>query len=264
MLLVSLTPGGPNGGSATQYFIGDFDGHHFTPEDSRTRWLDFGPDNYAGVTWAGVDDRALFIGWMSNWQYAASLPTAPWRSAMTMPRELALRQVGADSFLASQPARELQGLRQAATLALRQLVLTEQARDLSAALRGTQGRFVLSLSTAALRGFTLTLSNADGDRLDIGYDPHTRHWWIDRRGSGAVDFHPAFAGRHSAPRIAQPAATALQLWFDATSVELFADDGLTTLTSLHFPRRAWSRMALLSADGMVLDALGVNPLRDRR
>jgi fructan beta-fructosidase len=36
VLLVSLTPGGPNGGSATQYFVGDFDGWRFTPDDIRS------------------------------------------------------------------------------------------------------------------------------------------------------------------------------------------------------------------------------------
>jgi len=263
VLLVSITPGGPNGGSATQYFVGQFDGRRFTPDDSSVRWLDFGPDDYAGVTWSGVDDRALFIGWMSNWDYARDLPTAPWRSAMTMPRELALRPAGGRLRLASQPARELLALQQPATLDRRTVALATPL-DLSPALDGTGGRFVLRLATAAWRSFTLTLANDAGDALHLGYDRAAGQWWIDRRASGEVGFHPGFAGRHVAPRLADGAGGDLQLWFDATSVELFADGGLSTLTSLFFPRQPWRRATLASADGLVPDAISVQPLRDPR
>ncbi|MFZ2988121.1 glycoside hydrolase family 32 protein, partial [Ideonella sp.] len=104
VLLVSLTSGGPNGGSATQYFIGDFDGQRFTPEHHDVRWLDLGCDNYAGVTWSGTGERRVFIGWMGNWDYAKVVPTAPWRSAMTLPRELSLREVSGQTRLAARPA----------------------------------------------------------------------------------------------------------------------------------------------------------------
>ena len=264
VLLVSLTPGGPNGGSATQYFIGDFDDRTFTPHDTRTRWLDFGPDNYAGVTWAEVDDRALFIGWMSNWQYADKVPTAPWRSAMTMPRELQLRTAPDGLRVASVPAREVATLCQPATLARQGVALGDAALDLSAALAGTQGRFVLQLSTAALRGFTLTLGNAAGDVLRIGFDATAGCWWIDRNASGDVGFHPVFAQRATAARLATAAKSDLQLWFDATSVELFADDGLSVMTALFFPRQPWNRATLASDDGLMLDTLELRPLRDSR
>ncbi|OGA97988.1 MAG: glycosyl hydrolase family 32 [Burkholderiales bacterium RIFCSPHIGHO2_12_FULL_69_20] len=263
VLLVSLTPGGPNGGSATQYFIGQFDGHRFTPDDTQVRWLDVGPDNYAGVTWDGVHDRALFIGWMSNWRYAKDLPTAPWRSAMTMPRELALRQADDGMWVASLPARELLALQQPATLTCRQQRI-DRPLDLSAGLSGSQGRFVLRLATAALRGFTLALANDAGDALRIGYDDTAHQWWVDRRDSGEVGFHPDFAGRHAAPRLGVGNAADLQLWFDATSVELFADGGLSTMTSLFFPRQPWQRATLASPDQLMLDELTIQPLRDPR
>ncbi len=261
VLLVSLNPGGPNGGSATQYFIGDFDGRRFRPEHADTRWLDHGPDHYAGVTWAGVDDRALLIGWMSNWRYADRVPTAPWRSAMTMPRELTLREAGGHRLLASQPAREMRALQLPATLDQREIDLA-QPLDLSAALAGSGGRFVLRLRGSALRSLTLTLGNAAGDALLMGYDAATRVWWIDRSASGEVGFHADFAGRHAAPRLADSPATELQLWFDACSVELFADGGLSNLTSLFFPRQPWSRATLASSDDAVLDELSLRPLRD--
>jgi sucrose-6-phosphate hydrolase SacC (GH32 family) len=92
VLLVSLNPGGYQVGSGTQYFIGQWDGREFIPDDTHTRWLDYGRDNYAGVTFSNVPDgRKIFLGWMSNWHYAGKVPTEPWRSAMTLPRELTLR-----------------------------------------------------------------------------------------------------------------------------------------------------------------------------
>ncbi len=93
VMLVSINPGGPNGGSATQYFVGNFDGTHFIKENREILWVDWGRDNYAGVTWSNIpesDGRRLFLGWMSNWQYAMVVPTHVWRSAMTVPRELEL------------------------------------------------------------------------------------------------------------------------------------------------------------------------------
>jgi len=264
VLLVSLTPGGPNGGSATQYFVGDFDGWRFTPDDAQTRWLDFGPDNYAGVTWSGVDDRALFIGWMSNWQYATQVPTAPWRSAMTMPRELQLRWVAGQPRVASLPARELLGLQQPATLQRDHLALGDQPLDLSPALAGAAGRWALHLDTAALRSFTLTLANPAGDQLLVGFDAAHPHWWIDRRASGTVDFHPAFASRSRAPRLTDDTASDLQLWLDNGSVELFADGGLSVLTALCLPRQPWTLATLASADGLVLRHIRLQPLRDPR
>jgi fructan beta-fructosidase len=264
VLLVSLTPGGPNGGSATQSFIGSFDGRRFTPHDDRIRWLDHGPDNYAGVTWAEVDDRALFIGWMSNWQYADKVPTAPWRSAMTMPRELVLREGGDGLRVASLPAREMLALCQPATQVHHGVALSGGALDLSAALAGAQGRVMVDLRTAGLRSFALVLSNDAGDRLQIGFDALAGVWWIDRRDSGDVGFHPVFAQRAVAPRLVATPAADLQLWFDATSVELFADGGLSVLTALFFPRATWSRMSLTSDDGMMVSSLAVSGLRDPR
>lgn len=99
VMLVSINPGGPNGGSVTQYFTGEFDGHKFIPDDIAAKWMDMGTDNYAGVTWSGIpeqDGRKILIGWMSNWNYATVVPSSLWRSAMTIPRELTLYEM--DSF----------------------------------------------------------------------------------------------------------------------------------------------------------------------
>lgn len=99
VLMVSINPGGPNKGSATQYFTGKFDGKNFTPFQTDTRWIDYGTDNYAGVTWSNTRDRKIFLGWMSNWQYARVVPTEKWRSAMTVPRDLNLEKIGDKYFV---------------------------------------------------------------------------------------------------------------------------------------------------------------------
>ncbi len=123
VLLLSINPGGPNEGSATQYFVGDFDGKTFTLDDAFQEdvrdengvWLDYGPDNYAGVTWANVSDddgRRLFMGWMSNWHYGQEVPTYAWRSAMTVPRTLELVNLPVGLRVTSKPVEELHALRQ--------------------------------------------------------------------------------------------------------------------------------------------------------
>jgi fructan beta-fructosidase len=110
VLVVNINPGGPNGGSATQYFVGDFDGQAFKPIDQKIRWVDFGPDEYAGITWSNTGNRKIFLGWMSNWNYANQVPTVKWRNAMTIPRELALKNINGDIILASEPVKEIEGI----------------------------------------------------------------------------------------------------------------------------------------------------------
>src|ERR1700759_37504 len=107
VLIVNINPGGPAGGSATQYFTGDFDGKTFTPNRTDTRWLDEGTDEYAGVTWHNTGNRRIFLGWMSNWSYATVVPTSPWRSACTVPRELGLFTYLGHMYLKSAPVTQL-------------------------------------------------------------------------------------------------------------------------------------------------------------
>ena len=86
VLIVNINPGGPNGGSATQYFTGDFDGKVFKPFDTTTRWIDYGPDEYAGITWSNTGERKIFLGWMSNWEYATVVPTKSWAKCHDYPK----------------------------------------------------------------------------------------------------------------------------------------------------------------------------------
>ncbi|MEJ7677545.1 MAG: glycoside hydrolase family 32 protein [Segetibacter sp.] len=136
VLFVSINPGGLNGGSATQYFVGDFDGKKFTPYTTDTKWVDYGTDNYAGVTWSNTGDRKILLGWMSNWQYAKVVPTAAWRSAMTIPRDLKLVKVNNSYLLTSMPVNELNEIKDKET-ALNDITvngnydLSEKVKDLS-------------------------------------------------------------------------------------------------------------------------------------
>jgi fructan beta-fructosidase len=252
VLLVSVFSGAPNGGSGTRYLVGDFDGQHFVPEHNDVRWLDYGPDNYAGVTFHNTGDKTLLIGWMSNWQYAQTVPTAPWRSSMTLPRVLSLMRVGGDARVAQTVAPDLPG---------RVIIDGPWPTDLSAAWREGDGRLRLSLGATSQPSFALSLENELGDRLVMGFDAGEQLYYIDRRAAGLSDFSAAFPMRATAPRLPGARGIAVELYFDRNSVELFADGGTTVLTGLFFTRAPFT-IAHLEADGPVetpmLNLLAIN------
>lgn len=229
LLLVSINPGGPNAGSATQYFTGQFDGKTFTPYDTTVRWIDYGPDDYAGVTWSNTGDRKIFLGWMSNWLYGTSVPTEKWRSAMTVPRDLSLEKINGKYFLRSKPVPELN-------------TITEPPRN-ELTLTGPA---TLNLKASRLADFTVTLSNDQGEKLIIGYS--NNNYFIDRTASGNVDFKEGFAAKHTAPRIATTENADITLIIDVASVEMFADDGLTVMTEIFFPKKDYSKISIQSAE----------------
>lgn len=246
VLIVSLVAGGPNGGSATQYFVGDFDGRQFTPEHQDIRWLDQGPDNYAGVTWHNTGERTVFIGWMSNWVYAKEVPTSPWRSAMTLPRDLGLRKVNDQHYLTATPSSEVLQLIHAAPKNGAKLSSGEV--DLSHAIQDSDGRLAMEISAPELDNFCITLSNDQGDQLTIDYNRSTGHYQVDRRQSGVHEFNDKFPQVLHAKRINASMDAHVTLYFDRTSVELFADHGLTVMTSLFFPKAPYTR-AMIQAEG---------------
>ena len=259
VLLVNLNPGGPNGGSGTQYFVGTFDGHKFTPLNDKTKWADYGPDDYAGVTWSNTGARRIFLGWMSNWDYANQVPTSPWRNATTIPRELGLRQEGSEIYLTSQPVKELAKLAQPAVV-LKDLQATAAPVDLTSKLSFKGDKFSLKMSTAQLRDFALVLSNAAGEELRLGYDAKARQYYIDRRKAGLMAFSNKFAGRSVTPRLATAPAAEVTLFFDATSVELFADGGLSVASELFFPSQPFTTVKLEAAEGMTVRELSYSKM----
>lgn len=232
VLLVSINPGGPQKGSATQYFIGNFENGSFTPDDTMIRWLDYGPDNYAGVTWSNLpkeDNRTLLIGWMSNWLYGQVVPTDTWRSAMTIARELSLFEIDGVLLLKSAPAKELESLRGDEITIDEVSNLPSQATEILVDLDGSDN-------------FSLTLSNELEEKVIITKEMGLVS--IDRSRAGKASFHPDFAAVHSAPMSWK--ADKLQIFLDASSIELFVNGGELAMTSLLFPSSAWKKVELTS------------------
>jgi len=266
VILSSINPGGPSGGSATQYFVGDFDGKKFEldPEFAKevTKgkgvWLDGGRDNYAGVTWSDIpasDGRRLFMGWMSNWDYAQVVPTTVWRSAMTLPRELTLHQTPGGYRIFSCPVKQLQSLR--GTRAAIPGTAIEGILDLSTPLKGISPAamelkldFIYSGTEA---DFGVELSNEKGDIYRIGFDAARKVWYSDRSRSGKNNFSESFAGPRpaEAPRVSGNKTVRFHLFFDSASAELFADDGANVLTEIFFPQEPFSKVKVYAGKGKV-------------
>ncbi|MEY3367115.1 MAG: hypothetical protein RI973_270 [Bacteroidota bacterium] len=265
VLLVSINPGGPNGGSATQYFVGQFDGKNFTVdpafakdvENEMAVWLDYGRDNYAGVTWSDIpreDGRRLIIGWMSNWDYSQVVPTQAWRSAMTLPRSLYLGASGQGLRLFSRPVAELESL-QRLSYSLDARPLSGEF-DLTGSLEFSPDLMEVLLEVDFPEGtaadFGLTLSNAAGEEYSIGYDASKVGFYSDRTRAGAADFSGKFAAqRHLAPRVNPASRLRFHLFIDRASCELFADWGTTVMTECFFPSVPFDRVKIYSKNGEV-------------
>ena len=273
VLIVNINPGAPNGGSGTQYFLGDFDGNRFvmdpqfeaslnakpaiatTVKGQEGIWLDYGRDNYAGITWANVpeqDGRHLFIGWMSNWDYANVVPTEKWRSAMTVARELELVNTIAGLRVASTPVKELQNIH-GETKALEEQAVSG-ALDVSEELAMSTSTFDLQLEVeadGAQQSFAVELSNAKDQKVLVGYDAARGQYYIDRTKSGDHSFSDKFAGIQYGPRLSAEKAFDLRLLVDVASVELFADGGKTVMTGIFFPDEEFTNVRLLTDRGQL-------------
>jgi fructan beta-fructosidase len=258
VLIVNLNPGGPNKGSATQYFVGNFDGQQFTPFDKETRWLDYGPDEYAGVTYSNSGNRKIFLGWMSNWLYGQQVPTEKWRSAMTIPRELSLTKTGKGYLVASKPVIEVSKFAEKVyklnNACAGHLDLTSKAGKL-------KGPALLKIGSDKIDDFSLTLSNSLGQKLLIGFDKTANQFFIDRRSSGKINFEKSFAAKHTAPRLTSQSKFDLLLLIDDASVELFADNGLTVMTEIFFPDEKFSDIVIESNKEFQIKDLQLTTLR---
>ncbi len=253
VLIVNLNPGGPNAGSGTQYFIGNFDGTVFTPAHKDTRWQDYGPDNYAGITWSNTGDRKILLGWMSNWLYANLVPTQKWRNAVTIPRELKLKHVGSDIFVSANPIAELSSLQSKPVTA--QNILVSKSLDITQVTGKVTIPCRLNLSIKELRDFSVVLSNDRGEEIIMGFDNVQNQYFIDRTRSGKIDFQKEFSARHVAPRLTTSPVMDFTLVIDDSSVELFADDGLTVMTSIFFPNKPFTSIHLRSSDNVLIEKL---------
>ncbi|MDF1576483.1 MAG: glycoside hydrolase family 32 protein [Bacteroidales bacterium] len=261
VLLVSINPGGPNGGSATQYFVGEFDGKHFHNENPGPdpRWIDYGKDNYAGVSWSDIpeaDGRRIFLGWMSNWQYANLVPTVRWRSAMTLPRELRLKR-GPDGYrLSSVPVVETKELRVEHT-SLEPGPVTERMQvgsvpEWAAPLYEIDLVFEFDPGVEEGTEFGIILENSQNDQLIAACHTGSQEIFISRDHSGQTGFSEHFPGKHAAPyRLPESGEIRIHAFIDLSSIELFVDDGALAMTELCFPESGFEKIQLFSAKGSV-------------
>jgi fructan beta-fructosidase len=250
LLTVNINPGSVQGGSGIQYFTGEFDGHQFNPFDTITRWADYGADNYAGVSFSNSGEDKIFIGWMSNWQYASKVPTIKWRSAMTFPRKLDLLKIGQNYWTTMMPVN-----------AIEKLVLKTKIYDHDASENGIalSGPCRLEFSISELHSFSFTFSNSKGQFVKAGFDEEKNAFFIDRTNAGESGFDPRFAGIHYAPRIAQSGDSRITIILDNTSLEFFADQGLTSMTDIFFPDQAFNSVQQ-TASRKPLDKIKISTL----
>ena len=225
------------------------------PEKTDGIFIDYGTDNYAGVTWSNVpeeDSRRLFMGWMSNWDYGQVVPTENWRSAMTIARSLSLEPTIDGLRLLSKPVEELKSLHKASYTIPAQTV--SGILTISEKMPFTTPTFELLLDLEADGSdadFVLELSNAKNQKVLIGYDPARKQYYVDRRQAGDHTFAPIFSGVHYAPRLEAGNRYSLRLFADVASLELFADGGKTVMTELVFPDEPFTTIRLLSGKGSV-------------
>ncbi len=257
VLLCNINPGGPFGGSGIQYFVGDFDGKTFKVDlDSNgnvpTKWLDFGKDNYAVVSWSGApDDRHTTIGWMSNWQYAAEVPTQQFRSANTLPRDISLFK-GADGeyYTISAPSPELIALRGKLTVNSKAFSVNGRGKNFSLPTENDGiCEILMDIEPGKASSISLILSNDKGEKSVMTYAPGYETLSFDRRESGLTDFSQDFPAVTTAPTFNAGANLPLRIFVDRSSVEVFANGGKGVMTNLVFPTSPYTKLTVVTDGG---------------
>ncbi len=260
VLIISIGSGGPNGGSATQYFVGDFDGTTFTSDQTQYKWLDWGADNYAGVTYNNTPNgERIFIGWMSNWQYALKTPTTPWRSAMTLPRKLSLQKIDDEYVVYNYPLSAVESLADV-TKGKEEIIsagenYAEQHENLNNALVSF---------TVPKQDFKLSLSNEKGEKTALLLDASSNLLLLDRTQSGSTDFHYEFGNKlHYAALENLSNTLEIDIFMDASSIEVFLNKGQYVMTDQLFPSVPYTQLEIenLSTGELHIKDLQVRPIR---
>lgn len=233
VMIVSNNPGGPAGGSGTEYFVGDFNGTEFIADDlAYPLWLDYGSDNYAGVTWSNAPNgRVIMIGWMNNWNYCGNVPCNPWRSAMTLPRELSLVEVNGSPLLATNVVKELDKI----------------AGEWKTAPNGVcsgGNAYQVKLTVDLSKKTSFKVGNDQGEYLEVEIIPSAGIINAKRNAAtGKVDFNSLFSlPAISAPLNATGNELELYVYIDSSSVEIISSDGTMALTNLVFPNVPYDRV----------------------
>ncbi len=264
VLICNINPGGIFGGSATQYFVGDFDGKTFKNESepSIIKWMDFGKDHYATVTWNNAPEgRHIALAWMNNWQYANNVPTMQFRSSNSIPRDLSLYTHDENIYLASTPSPEMESLRKD-----KKEVKSFQVKDLynlNSLLEHNAGAYELNIDlkniSAEVLGFKLF--NSQGESVDFCLDEIENKFSIDRTKSGITNFSKDFATVTSAP-IEKSKNFNLRIFVDRSSIECFGNGGKFAMTNLVFPNKPYNRISFYAKGGIYnVDSLKIYTLR---
>ena len=234
MLICNINPGGPFGGSATQYFVGDFDGHTFTCDHKDTRWMDYGKDHYATVTFDNAPDgRRVALAWMSNWQYANEVPTKQFRSANSVPRDLDLFEYNGHYYCGVTPSKELLALRGKKT------ANPSEACEIVVDAKGPM---------------TLTLSNTKGEQVTMRYDKAAKTFTMNREKSGDTAFSEAFPVETTAPVYGN--IKQFRIFIDRCSIEVFDAEGRLAMTNLVFPTEPYSKLTVKGGKASVYQLAG--------
>lgn len=260
VLIISINPGAPNGGSGTQYFIGEFDGKKFISDQKEVKWLDFGTDNYAGVTYNNTPNgERIFIGWMSNWDYARDTPTKKWRSAMTVPRKLSLRKVGDDYLLANYPLEQMDKL---ASEVLDKGISVPADTSLTLNVDGLN-QSQLSFTTAS-KDFKLIFSNDLNEILELTMDSKNSAFMLDRMNSGKTSFQPEFGNKkhYMNTQALGEEAYEVKILLDWSSIEVFIDNGLYVMTQQIFPTEPYNKLTIENLDDQsVIENAQINKMQ---
>lgn len=224
VLICNINPGGPFGGSATQYFVGSFDGHKFTCESKSevTKWMDYGKDHYATVSFSNAPDgRIVVLPWMSNWQYANQVPTQQFRSANGLPRDLGLYSYNGEDYVSVKPSPE---------------VFAAFEKKPSGRLQPAAYIEVTNIKSNA----SIVLSNDKGERVTMVYDGKNATFSMDRTESGVTDFHSDFKAKTVAPT--NGVIKSMQIFIDRCSIEAFDTEGKVAMTNLVFPSKPYDKI----------------------
>ena len=224
VLICNINPGGPFGGSATQYFVGSFDGHKFTCESKPevTKWMDYGKDHYATVSFSNAPDgRIVVLPWMSNWQYANQVPTQQFRSANGLPRDLGLYSYNGEDYVSVKPSPE---------------VFAAFEKKPSGRLQSAAYIEVTNIKSNA----SIVLSNDKGERVTMVYDGKNTTFSMDRTESGVTDFHSDFKAKTVAPT--NGVIKSMQIFIDRCSIEAFDTEGKVAMTNLVFPSKPYDKI----------------------
>jgi len=245
VLLISINPGAPNGGSGTQYFVGKFDGIKFTTVQKDYKWMDLGADNYAGVTYNNTpNDERIFIGWMSNWHYAQKTPTKTWRSAMTLPRKLSLIKENENYFLRS---NVLESFDEQLSVVLEKEMVSLEKPWVIEEQNFNQSQIIFNTNIS--EGINLEFSNDKNEFLIFELDPMNKKMMIDRRKSGMTDFEERFADKiHALPYDVTDKDVDVRIILDWSSIEIFIDNGKYVMTEQIFPTEFFNSLKISSKE----------------